>query len=922
MHSFRLLREKCFRFLIFEQSNYCSKNEIRKQKIKTEMKFKKLYLLLFTAVMLVMAGCKTTKNKWNYRWYHNVNARYNGYYYSRENMKEAIKKVETANKENYTKLLPIWVYPDNKTAKSFYADFDKSIKKSSSCIQRHCITDKNKKEIPNACKWIDENYMLIGKAHFYKRDLFSGLEAFEYVSKIYKNPNAKYNGMLWMMHADNEIGSYSLSEEVIDEIRNAKDVPTDRTFQKEYALVTADLEIKQGEYASAIRDLEKGISLTKKKAEKGRYTYVLAQLYEKVGDTKNASVMFGKVPPLHPNYEMEFNAKINQARLFDAENGDSKLIKQQLTKMLKDDKNIDYRDQIYFAFANIAYREKDMPATMDYLNKSIKASTTNTTQKALSYLKRGDIYFDQTNYKGAESNYDTTMQVLPKDYPDYAKIDEKQKSLSALVLNLKVIEMEDSLQTLARMNEKERNGVIDKMIARIEEEEKAKEEAKQEAILNAQNAIPDTKPGTTVGGGAQNGSWYFYNPATVSFGAGEFIKKWGSRKLEDDWNRADKSIVQSLAAEGNDTTGQGGTKDVAVKGKNKKDRDFYLKKIPLTPEALAKSDIRITDAYYNAGTIYKEQILNNKKSVETLEELLKRFPENKYKLSCYYQLYRTYLAMNNQQKSDYYKNIILNDYSDTQYAQIIRDPGKAKDLMASKSEVEMFYTGTYGMYTSGRYAEALANCQKAETDYARSALISQFAFIKALCIGRTQDINAFEAALQQVVIKYPKNEVKAKAQDILDAIKKQKASAAAANKVQTDSVKATVGKDSIIPEQKFVFKEDGEYYWVMVWDNGKGNINNFKVKLSNATTESFGTQDLSISSIFLDLAHQIITVKTLDGKAEAMNYYNFFKDRTETYTDLQEGSYQTFIISAENYTTFYKDKNVNDYQEFFAQNYQ
>ena len=121
---------------------------------------------------------------------------------------------------------------------------------------------------------------------------------------------------------------------------------------------------------------------------------------------------------------------------------------------------------------------------------------------------------------------------------------------------------------------------------------------------------------------------------------------------------------------------------------------------------------------------------------------------------------------------------------------------------------------------------------------------------------------------------------------------------------------------------KFVFKEDGEYYWVMIWDNGKGNINNFKMKLSNATTESFGTQDLSISSIFLDLAHQLISVKTFDGREQAMNYYNFFKERTATYTDLEAGSYQSFIISAENYTVFYKDKNVEDYQEFFAQNYQ
>lgn len=887
------------------------------------------YFVLCTLYLLLNTGCRTNKNTWLYRGYHNMNSRYNGYFYSRENMKESIKKVEKAYKEDYTKLLPIWIYPDNKSAKSYYADFDKTIKKSSVVIQRHAITDKKKiKEIPGAVRWIDENYILIGQAHFYKRDLFSALEAFEYVAKTYsKNQNAKYSGLIWMMHADNEIGSYSLTEGIIDDIRNSKDVPDTRAFKKEYALLNADLEIKQGEYASAITDLEKSISFTKKKKEKARYTYVLAQLYEKVGDTKNASRVFGLVPPLHPAYEMEFNAKINQARLFDTENGDSKQIKKELTKMLKDDKNIEYRDQIYFAFANIAYREKDIPATMDYLSKSIKASTTNTTQKALSYLKRADILFDQANYRGAEVNYDTTMQVLPKDYPDYVKIDEKQKALSSLVLNLKVIDMEDSLQSLARLSETDRNAKIDKIIVKAAEEEKAKEEEEERKKLDVQNLVPDNKGGASAGG-AQNGAWYFYNPSTVSFGAGEFIKKWGSRKLEDNWNRADKSLVQANP-EDNDTADTGLKDVVKTQTKNKKDRAFYLKKLPLTEDALAKSVIKITDAYYNAGTIYKEQILNNQKAVETLEELLKRYPENKYKMSCYYQLYRTYLAMGNQPKSDYYKNIILNDYPDTQYAQIIRDPNKAKDLLASKSEVEMFYTGTYGMYTSGRYAEALANCQKAEIDYSKSPLISQFAFIKALCIGRTQDINAFEAALQQVVIKYPKNDVKPRAQDILDAIKKQKETmakeAASANKTANDTTKTNLVSTADTTQAeapKFVFKEDGEYYWVMIWDNNKGNINNFKIKLSNATTESFGTEDLTIQTIFLDLAHQLISVKTFDGKEAAMNYYNFFKDRPATYTDLEQGSYQSFIISAENYSTFYKDKNISEYQEFFAQYYQ
>ncbi len=882
--------------------------------------------LLAAFFVLLLDGCKTTKNNWYYRGWHNMNARYNGYYYSRENMKETLKKLEKAKKDDYTKILPLFVYTDNKDSKTYYADFDKSIKKSSTVIQRHCITDKKKKEIPGACKWIDENYMLIGQSHFYKRDLFSALEVFQYVDKIYlKDPKAIYRAKLWEMRTDNEIGSYSLSESIIDDIRNAKDFPKTIEFQQHYALVTTDLYMKEGDYADAIRDITKAITLTKKKTERARYTFILAQLYEKLGNNKNASMYYGMVPPLHPNYDMEFAAKIKQAALFDAENGDDKEIRKTLTQLLKDDKNIEYRDQIYYAFANLDYKQKDVPLALADLTKSIKASTTNTTQKAMSYLKRGDIYFDMPDYKRAAACYDSTMLVLPKDYPDYTLIDEKRKALASLVMNLKVIELEDSLQTLARLSEKDRNKSIDQMMDRMEQEEREKEEAKKQAAANAASVVP----AVTTTAGANNGAWYFYNPNTVNLGVADFNKKWGTRKLEDNWFRANKDVVLSqTTADDTDATDSTNTKGAVAStkdSKNKKDRNYYLKKVPLTPEAFAQSDIKITDAYYNAGTIYKEQILNNKKSIETLEELLKRYPENKYKLSCYYQLYRTYMAMDNQPKADYYKNIILNDYGNTEYAQIIKDPKHTKDLLASKSEVELFYIGTYSMYTAGNYSEALVNCNKAESDFAKSTYMPKFAFIKALCIGRTQDINSFESALGQFVIKYPKDPLKDKAQDILDAIKRQReAPKVAAKQISSDTSKKSV----VAPVQdtaaapKFIFREEGEYYWVIIVDNNKGDINRFKQKLSNANSESFSTLDLSINSIFLDLQHQLVSVKTFDGRQSAMNYYDFFKAKPTAFSDLISGTYQYFVISAENYTTFYRDKNVDEYKEFFTKNYQ
>lgn len=854
-----------------------------------------------------------------HRGWHNMTARFNGYFYSNENIKETVKKIEKVHKDDFSKIIPLFIYTNNNNSKTFYSDCDKTIKKSSVVIQRHTITErKSKKEIPNACKWIDENYVLIGKAHFYKRDLFSALEAFEYVSKIYPNPEAKYTGMLWMMRTNNEIGSYSLTEGSLDEIRNATDFPNDRSFQRELAAVTADYYIKREDYNASIKHLTKAIALTRKKTTKARYTYVLAQVYEKLGDNKKASQYYSLVPGLHPSYDMAFNAQINRAKLYDISSGGSKIIKKQLNKMLRDDKNIEFQDQIYYALADIAVKENDVPLALTYLSKSIKASTTNNTQKALSYLKRADIYFEKPDYTSAQANYDSTMTFLPKDYVDYAVIEEKKKSLTALVVNLNVIILEDSLQRLGKMSETEREKTIEKMISKIEEEEKRKEEEKLFQLMNAQNNTTTTTNDNTNAGSS---AWYFYNPATVSFGAGAFTKKWGSRKLEDNWRRSEKDIVSTsiVDEEVNDLSDSaqtlGSGTSLASKTKNKKDKNYYLKNIPLTPDAIAKSNIKIVEAYYNVGSIYKEQLLNNQKSVESFEELLHRFPENKYKLTSYYQLYRIYLTMNNQPKSDYYKNLLLKDYPDSDYAAIIRNPGYAADIAASKSQVEKFYTETYQLYSAANYTQAYENCMRADSLYSKSNLMPQFTFLKALCIGRTQDITAFENALMQVTVKYPKDPVKEKAQEMLDMIKKQK------NPVTVTTVDSTITTEAPKDPVKFIFKEDGEYYCLIVVENGKGDLNKFKTKLSDFHTQMFSTADISISSIFLDITHQMVSVKTFEGKDKAMDYFDALVAKKELFTDLEKGSYQTFVISEENYAIFYKDKNIADYEQFFTQNF-
>ena len=53
----------------------------------------------------------------------------------------------------------------------------------------------------------------------------------------------------------------------------------------------------------------------------------------------------------------------------------------------------------------------------------------------------------------------------------------------------------------------------------------------------------------------QEGKWYFYNQAALTFGRTEFRRRWGDRKLEDNWRRSNKTRVSisQVAANPDDT---------------------------------------------------------------------------------------------------------------------------------------------------------------------------------------------------------------------------------------------------------------------------------------------------------------------------------------------------------------------------------
>ncbi len=435
-------------------------------------------------LLVSLFSCSTKKNTFTRRLYHNITSRYNVYFNGKESLNEGSIQLVKGAKDNFTKVLPVFNFGTKQEAQQLNPEMDRAIQKASIAIQKHSMPFDGTEKV----KWIDDSYLMIGKAYFYKQEYFSARRTFNFVIQEYGYNDIKYNSMIWLALTYNQTGEFEKTEPLLNLITadvSKGVVPYD--IVKILPQVYADLYIRQEYYDRAVDFLVEGIFYNPKRDLKTRMMFILGQIFQQSGDLYRASEWYNKVIKRNPEYDMAFQAKINLAKSYDTNSGDRKQVTKILTKMLKDEKNKDYKDQIYFALADVAMRDRDTVMGIEYFRLSVSSSVNNNYQLATSALTLADLYFEIPSYENAQAYYDTAMMALPKDYPNYDDIDRKTKILTDLVESLIIIQHEDSLQSLVNMSETERNSVIDNIIAAyVEEQAMLAEQKKLEEALTVQ----------------------------------------------------------------------------------------------------------------------------------------------------------------------------------------------------------------------------------------------------------------------------------------------------------------------------------------------------------------------------------------------------------------------------------------------------
>jgi tetratricopeptide (TPR) repeat protein len=638
---------------------------------------------------------------------------------------------------------------------------------------------------------------------------------------------------------------------------------------------------------------------------------------------------------------MVFNARINLAKSFDIYTGDKAELEKQLMKMLKDTKNNEYYDQIYYALAELAVLDKNDTLVMHYLERSVATSVKNDYQKSTSSLQLADMFFKRQNYEMAATYYDTTMQTLPLEHPDYIAISSKTLTLTDLVNNLRVLQHEDSLQKLARMPDAELAVIIKKIIDDVIKEEEAQKELEEQQRNEASmlSNIPNMRNEniSNVGGGG----WYFYNPSAISFGFSEFMRKWGRRKLEDNWRLSNKRAVAqldeitldpTLPADSLNATAVAGGKKVST---DPKKPETYIAQLPKTPEALAESNKKIATALLNLGYIYKDGLNDFPHSIESFEELIKRFSDMKEIIRIYYQLYLIGKEIPDEALAKKYSDIILGQYSETDYAQMITDPDYSKEVLARKNRALSLYEETYQAFKRSQYRMVLLYSDQAITEYKDKDLIPRFEYLRAVSLGKTVSIDTMVVALNKIVLNYPNHPITPVAKELLQKYDKNApqpqvtATSIAGNTKNLNSNNPAntyspdpfvQSSDTVVPDIYKLNLNQTHFYILMV-DGNKVNVNATKIRVSDFISKNFNNANLSVNAIVLDAGWQMISISSFRNSQAAMDFYHSISKSEYVTATISKSDFKQMIISMDNYPVFYREKKYNGYLNFFKKNY-
>ena len=776
---------------------------------------------------------------------------YNYFFNANNKINTIVERAKIAQKDDYTKLLSYYPYSLENTATQ-KQELDSVIYKAPAGILIHDLRND----------WIDNMYLLMGQAYFFRKDFDSAAATFQFINynlfprkkkeednrivgtsdassngilsiankekrnifqKLTAVPPSRNDALIWMTHTLIEQGELGEAAALINTLLQDPNLP--QRLVNDLEEINAYWFFKQNIYDSAATHLEKALSANQTKQDLARAEFLLAQLYEITGQFDKASIYYNKSSAHTTSPLMDINAQLNNAKMMkgtDVKELDKSI--KQLLNMVKKDKFERYRDIIYYAAGDLSLKKPDTTTAVLYYNKSLQYNEPTSGFKNKAFLKLADIAFDLKQFRLSNTLYDSLVLTDTLLNDRLQQINERKTALAKIVQKIIIIEREDSLQKIADMPLAERTAFVKKLSKKLSKENGLKESENDND--NGGSIITfDSKKNEPVdlfNNSSDKGEWYFYNAALKSKGATDFKRKWGTRTNADNWRRkgAAEKIIKDEGLNVKPEADQGDIDGVIVKkdgkkigtqGKEKEDvkkvnqQDIsylgLMANLPLGKDRLQESNTLIAINLFELAKLIQTELEDYQQAINAYDTSLKRFPDSLYNGDIYLGLYYCYNKLGNTERANYYKNLLNTKFAGSVANKIITNPLSGKPAMKNSAGTKR-YEDIYNLFIEGNFKEALSEKKKADSLYGNNFWSPQLLYIETVYHIKEHQDSVAISILNNIIKLYPKSALTPKAERMIDVLNRRKEIEEYLTALQV----TRMGEDSIIeaPREKLV----------------------------------------------------------------------------------------------------------------------
>lgn len=828
--------------------------------------------------VLFMAACSRKKNTFLSRSKHSVTAEYNILYNGNIAFETGKEQLATSYKDNFWEILPVERLELEESnvlpGESKDETFNRAEEKAAKAIQMHSIYLEGKEYNPQ----IDEAYILLGKARYYDGRFVQALDAFNFILKTYPTCNNINQAKVWKAKSNIRLNNEEVAIENLKEMYEKDEI--NKEDLADAAAILSQAFINLDSIDAALPYIKYAAENVKDTELVGRYTYITGQLFDKLEIIDSANLEFDKVIALNrksPRVYM-INAYIEKAKNFDFTKEDRVAFLELLYDLEQDRENRPFLDKIYNQIGEYYRKNDSIDLAIDYYNKSIQAYKEDRVMQSVNYQTLAEIFFDYRDYRNAGAYYDSTLTNLDEGTRQWRRIKKKRENLDDVIKYEDIAFENDSILHLVNMTEAQqlsyfsiyttqlKQQAVEDSIARIENEETI---ANNE-FFNSNEEKEKESRGPNAGGS----SFYFYSSTTVAFGKQEFKKRWGNRKLEDNWRLSDKiSKLENIEE---------------VEAAPIAENDLYK---PETYVALIPKDEVLIDsitkdrnfAYYQLGLIYKEKFKEYDLAKDRLEALLSFNPEKRLVLPTLYNLHKINQITGDETLAAQYKNEIITRYPDSRYAEILLNPNAI--LATDESSPEYKYSELYKDFEDSKYQKVIETCETYISIYFGNPIIPKFELLKANSIARQQGYEPYKKALNFVSLNFPNSE---EGKEALNLYK------------------------NLLPKiaNKVFLSDDESERWKVAYSfnsNDREAAEKLQEKLNKAI-EGSRYEEMSTSIDYYIPETIFVMIHGLNSRLGAKGYADVLSERKK---DKIKDSH--FEISSENYAIIQIHKNLEDY---------